>query len=53
MTEEILVGQRIEVFLMVLLSFPGQGTAKDITVQSTKKPKNSKISEVEAVHKQD
>ncbi|MGM0920827.1 MAG: DUF3221 domain-containing protein [Bacillota bacterium] len=40
-----MVGQRIEVFFdgPILLSYPGQGVAKDITVQSTKKPKNFKI----------
>jgi hypothetical protein len=51
--EEILVGQRIEVLFdgPILLSYPGQGTAKDISVESTEKPKNSKISEVEAIQK--
>ncbi|MBA9029445.1 DUF3221 domain-containing protein [Peribacillus huizhouensis] len=49
--EDILVGQRIEVLFegSVFLIYPGQGSAKDISVQSTETQKNSKISEVEAI----
>ncbi|WP_165763785.1 DUF3221 domain-containing protein [Halalkalibacter urbisdiaboli] len=52
-TDDVKVGHQVAVWFdgVVLFSYPGQATAKEIIVQPSTQPVNSNISEAEAIEK--